>query len=245
MATCTGQIRTSRGRARRGRHHAVHELGRATLCCGLALALGLAACGSESNPGGGGPGAGGSDAGVPTGGSAGAGGAGGAGGIAPPCAHPICDVGDPLAAGCDGKPCVTEICDLYPLCCNWLWAGECVAVVPAHCTGETCQPPANTKFCDQLLNGHASLQFCTSDDTSCTAVDLMPDESCDAFCNKLGVKCGGEKLALDATCTPGGDAQCSDVLQGKTPLCRCTLNCGEGPPCAEGVSCQGGTTCAN
>ena len=163
--------------------------------------------------------------------------------MAPACAHAICDVGDALSAGCDGLACVTAICDDYPLCCSWLWAGECVAVVPAHCSGETCQPPPSTKFCDQLLAGHDSTQFCTSDDLSCSAIDLVAGESCDAFCNKLGTKCGAAELAQDNTCTVGGIAECSDVLQGKQPICTCTLNCGDGPPCADGVVCQGGSAC--
>lgn len=52
------------------------------------------------------------------------------------CAHPICAVGGPLAAGCE-PTCSAQLCALDPYCCSTSWDATCVGEVASIC-GLTC-----------------------------------------------------------------------------------------------------------
>jgi hypothetical protein len=47
------------------------------------------------------------------------------------CPHDKCDTGGPLGPLCD--PCVAQICDVDPFCCNVAWDGICVNQVTTVC----------------------------------------------------------------------------------------------------------------
>jgi hypothetical protein len=51
------------------------------------------------------------------------------------CSHDICEVGPPLGRLCD--PCVAQICDVDPWCCDVAWDSICVGEVSSVC-GITC-----------------------------------------------------------------------------------------------------------
>jgi Notch-like protein len=53
------------------------------------------------------------------------------------CSHDKCVTGAKLTSGCD--PCVTQICNVDPYCCNNEWDSVCVGQVSSVC-GQSCPP---------------------------------------------------------------------------------------------------------
>jgi hypothetical protein len=197
----------------------------------VALALGTA-CGSllgfedgytvsPDAGSGGGPGqageggAGGSDS----------GGAGGEGGIEA-CAHPLCEPSiGALDAACD--PCVAQVCETTPYCCDNSWDPECVAravmVCDLDCCGdlrclaETCTSCPGD--CGDCACGH----------TVCTAGTPLAAADCFA-------PCGMEICAMRSDCCTdyGWTIECTELAVQICGAATCITDvCADNPSCCD------------
>ena len=57
----------------------------------------------------------------------------------PGCSHDVCEIGEPLEATC--SPCVEEVCQQDPFCCESAWDESCVGQHQAVCGGDPCPAP--------------------------------------------------------------------------------------------------------
>ena len=65
-------------------------------------------------------------------------------------------------------------------------------------------------------------------------------KSCGAVCAQFGGEC---ELTLDsvATCMYGNETKDCNFTGYNDAICRCSLGCGNGPPCAANKTCTAGT----
>jgi len=106
------------------------------------------------------------------------------------CTHDLCEVGEGLNSNCD--PCVTDICQFDPYCCQTEWDDFCVEKVLSECGDWTCAAACSHNPCetgeplDSTCNT-CSAQVCFVDPTCCTdawdqACVVLVDEVCHQQC---------------------------------------------------------------
>lgn len=114
-------------------------------------------------------------------------------------AHPTCNTGVALAAGCD--PCITAICEADSYCCDNAWDSICVGAVLSVC---------KQVQCDASL-GNCKHSVCTTGDGLPAACDTPVSPSCtSAICN-----------ADPYCCTTAWDSACVGAVASV-----CDLSCG-------------------
>jgi hypothetical protein len=142
------------------------------------------------------------------------------------CAHPRCEIGDPLDADC--HPCVEDICAVDSFCCDVYWDGLCVSEVETVC-GKQCN---NKNKCgDGTCQGNEDCSTCPTDCGFCPA-------QCGNLWCELGEDCNN--CAQDCGACPFcGDGWCN---WGVEDCNNCSQDCGACPVCGDGV-CTWDETC--
>jgi hypothetical protein len=156
-------------------------------------------------------------------------------GGSPSCNHKICDTGDPLAPGCD--PCVAQICQQDPFCCNQLWDNICVGLVGAICQID----------CFPIGTGPCGMQYpsnpvCSDDNNACALAYNATLGSCAAVCAAGGGEClQAYNDVQNLTCIVAQNEPVSCLSQlYASAVCLCSLGCGNGPACTVGQICING-----
>lgn len=138
------------------------------------------------------------------------------------CAHDKCQSGTKLSSGCD--PCVTQICQQDPYCCESAWDAQCVGQVTSVC-GISC----SGGFCgDGACGAGESCSSCATDCGPCGGT--CGDGTCSATesCQTCATDCGACGQCNHGPCVEGGplDINCSACTQlvcGTSPTC-CTTS---------------------
>jgi len=102
-----------------------------------------------------------------------------------PCAHPVCDTGPKLNAGCD--QCVKAVCDADPYCCNTYWDSLCVGGAEnlcGSCQDSTTPDPQPAlcahSECEQGVKLAVDCSDCAND--VCTADPYCCNTEWDSLC---------------------------------------------------------------
>jgi photosystem II stability/assembly factor-like uncharacterized protein len=115
----------------------------------------------------------------------------------PECAHGKCETGPPLDADC--APCVTQICQVDPYCCDTHWDSFCVTEVRTVCGSLIC--PESQGSCAHTLctTGEALQPGCDSPPAATSCVSAICNV--DPFCCQVSwdAACIGEVFSVCAS----------------------------------------------
>ena len=151
----------------------------------------------------------------------------------PTCAHDFCDQGAALQNNCD--PCVTQICQADPFCCDNQWDGLCVEQVFSVCNID-CNP--NAPDCATQYNGFPGYYFCSQTGDLCTMGANLNGINCNQICAAGGGECEGG-YNNQGMCGLGQNLGCNGT-GFQSAICVCSRGCGNGPACPGGQTCSNG-----
>lgn len=135
------------------------------------------------------------------------------------CTHDVCTTGSKLMAQCD--PCVADVCNADPYCCNQYWDGLCV------------WGAKNTPTCSTNANGGS--QACSHE--PCTAGAAL-EQGCASFVVDV---CD----VSPSCCTDAWTASCVALFDGLTPGgCPASWAGDWDASCVDAVAGACGATCA-
>jgi len=167
------------------------------------------------------------------------------------CAHSPCEVGDPLAQGCEA--CVDTVCAEDPYCCSDYWDNQCIAEADqlcgtdccgnGDCEGQTCDAcPAD---CGECVCGDDN---CEGEDCSTCADDCGVCPSCPhSVCSAAGPlstndcreACVAQVCAQQASCCGGGNESGWSVPCQELAISLCGVD-----PCVQAV-CNAQPSCCS
>lgn len=184
---------------------------------------------------------------------------------APPCAHAVCQTGDPLDAACDA--CAGTVCAQDPYCCDTAWDGPCVGAADAMCGAGCCGDGAcDGEACDTCPQ---DCGVCppppTCGHSACEAGPALDPTQCDdpciePVCMAMPSCCMGNPPDWNGACGQQADMLCgadpcvTAVCQAMPECCAvawtaacvaatqasCGVSCGcEHPICADGPALNG------
>ena len=154
-------------------------------------------------------------------------------GGSPTCGHDICDLGGALQNDCD--PCVTQICQGDPFCCDNQWDQLCLEQVFSVCNID-CNP--NAPDCANQYNGFPGYYFCSQTGDLCTMGANLQGTSCNQICSAGGGECEGG-FNNQGQCGLGQNIGCNGTGL-MSAICVCSRGCGNGPACSGGQICING-----
>jgi hypothetical protein len=157
----------------------------------------------------------------------------GVGGNTNRCAHDICDQGASLEPSCD--PCVGQICQRDPFCCQQDWDEICVSEVFSICSID-CAP--NLPSCDSQYMGGPGYYFCSQTGAICSMGASLNGTTCNEICEDGGGECEGG-FNNQGQCGLGQNIGCNGSGLN-TAICLCSRGCGGGPACPSGQTCNNG-----
>jgi len=154
------------------------------------------------------------------------------------CNYEVCSTGPPPPPGCD-DPCVQQICQADPFCCQGQWDNICVGAVNAVC-GIDCSPGVTTCN-EQYSNTSGGYYECGGGFPGECVFGHNTNAlgSCGAFCQQQGGEC------IDVFNNAGqcgfAEQLACDQAGFQSVLCICSQGCGGGDPCAAGEVCVNDT----
>lgn len=139
--------------------------------------------------------------------SAGSGGSG-TGGMASGTCGQLCKVGPAKDASC--SPCVADICNSEPSCCNGEWDALCAGLAAAQCPSAGCIPPAEACVASQGFANSASGKCKACVQTACaTPYDYISGSiSCSFMADDCNAVCSSDACFCSCMVTSTPTSSC-------------------------------------